>query len=49
MWVVLVHVKQEGAPSKQNKTQGRLLPIIYEKFGGVYIHIYYGALQKREG
>jgi hypothetical protein len=39
MWVVLVHVKKEGNPSKQNKTQERILPI-YEKFGGVYIYIY---------
>jgi hypothetical protein len=39
MWVVLVHVKRERNPSKQNKTQERILPT-YENIGGVYIYIY---------
>jgi hypothetical protein len=47
MWVVLVHVKKEGNPSKQNKTQERILPI-YEKFGGVYIYILWSFTKTRE-
>jgi hypothetical protein len=46
MWVVLVHVKRERNPSKQNKTQERIHHT-YENIGGVYI--YYGALQELEG
>jgi hypothetical protein len=42
-------VKKEGNPSKQNKTQERLLPI-YEKFGrvSIYIYIYIMELYKNQ-
>jgi len=41
-----VHVKKEGNPSKQNKTQERLLPI-YEKFGRVSIYILWSFTKTR--